>query len=144
MIQMRTESTSQGTTMSDLDIIRQVIGGKQRGHIPGVGPVLPRAGHPTTLNVVRAHDQASTSSLPETVQKQSQELSSQRTLIEGLLEWARHQPGFPEQLLTQAGTSRSQEGSQGESAGSHDQGSGGSGGSQEGNGGSGGSRETQE
>ena len=41
MIQMRTENTSGGTTMSDLEIMRHVIGGKQRGHIPGIGPVLP-------------------------------------------------------------------------------------------------------
>ena len=48
MIRMRTESTSGGTTMSDLAIMRQVIGGKQRGHIPGIGPVLPGCGRQTT------------------------------------------------------------------------------------------------
>ena len=130
MIQMRTESTSGGTTMSDLEIMRHVIGGKQRGHIPGIGPVLPGGGRQTTLSAARARDQASTSSLQETVQKQSQELSSQRTLLDGILEWARHQPGFPQQLATQAGTSGSQEASQGQSSGTQEE-SGGSGGSRE-------------
>ncbi|PWA76826.1 hypothetical protein CTI12_AA229420 [Artemisia annua] len=123
MIQMRTESTSEGHTMSDLDIIRHVIGGKQPGHVPGVGPVLPRSARQTTLSVERARDQASTSSLQETVQKQSQDIARQSTLLDGILAWARSQPGFPEQLATlatQAGTSgvagTSQEASQGESA----------------------------
>ena len=140
MIQMRTESTSEGHTMSDLEIIRQVIGGKQRGHVPGVGPVLPHSARQTTLSVERARDEASTSSLHETVQKQSQDIARQSTLLDGILAWARSQPGFPEQLAalaTQAGTSgvagTSQEASQGESAGT-----------QEESGGSGGSRETQE
>ncbi|PWA74651.1 hypothetical protein CTI12_AA250490 [Artemisia annua] len=121
MIQMRTESTSGGTTRSDLDIMREVIGGKQRGHIPGVGPVLPGGGHQTTLSASRARDQASSSSLRQTVQNQS------RT-IDMILTWARTQPGFPEELASQAATSGSQEASEGESRGTQD-GSGTSGGS---------------
>ncbi|PWA77368.1 hypothetical protein CTI12_AA225380 [Artemisia annua] len=137
MIQMRTESTSGGTTMTDLDIIRHVIGGKQRGHIPGVGPVLPGGGHQTTLSASRARDQASSSSLRETVQNQSQTL-------EMILKWARTQPGFPEELASQATTSGSQEASEGESRGTQD-GSGASGGSAgEGSGPSEGSGGTQE
>ncbi|PWA36087.1 dirigent protein 5 [Artemisia annua] len=121
MIRMRTESTSGGTTMPDLDIMRHVIGGKQRGHIPGIGPVLPGGGRQTTLSASRARDQASSSSLHETVQKQSQ-------TIDMILGWARKQPGFPEELASQATTSGSQEASEGESRGIQD-GSGASGGS---------------
>ncbi|PWA40877.1 hypothetical protein CTI12_AA559270 [Artemisia annua] len=102
-----------GTTMPDLDIMRHVIGGKQRGHIPGIGPVLPGGGHQTTLSASRARDQASSSSLHETVQKQTQTL-------EMILEWARKQPGFPEELASQATTSGSQKASEGESRGIQD------------------------
>lgn len=128
---MRTESTSGGTTMSDLDIMRHVIGGKQRGHIPGIGPVLPGGGRQTTLSAARARDQASASSLHETVQKQTQEMSQQRTLIDMLVGWAKTQPGFPAELATQATTSGSQEASPspGESTGTPEEGSGASGGS---------------
>jgi hypothetical protein len=129
MIQMRTESTSGGTTMSNLEIMRHVIGGKRRGHIPGIGPVLPGGGRQTTLSAARARDQASSSSLHETVQKQTQEMSQQRTLIDMLLGWAKTQPGFPADLATQATTSGSQEASPGESIGSQEKGSGASGGS---------------
>lgn len=110
MIQMRTESTSGGATMTDLDIMRHVIGGKQRGHIPGVGPVLPGGGHRTTLSASRAREQASSSSVQDTLQRQSQTL-------EMLLQWARTQPGFPEELASQAATSGSQEASPGQSRG---------------------------
>ena len=105
---MRTESTSGGTTMSDLEIMRQVIGGKQRGHIPGVGPVLPAGGRHTTLSASRARDRASTSELRQTVQNQA------RT-IDLILRWASKQPDFPQDLATQATTSGSQEPSEGES-----------------------------
>ena len=89
--------------MLDLDIMRQVIGGKQRGHIPGVGPVLPAGGRHTTLSASRARDQASSSSIHETVQKQAQ-------TIDMIL-----QPGFPQELASQATTSGSHEASEGES-----------------------------
>lgn len=119
--------------MSDLEIMRHVIGGKQRGHILGIGPVLPGGGRQTTLSAARARDQASASSLHETVQKQTQEMSQQRTLIDMLLGWAKTQSGFPAELATQATTSGSQEASAGESTGT-----------QEGSGASGGSGGTQE
>ncbi|PWA64147.1 WD40 repeat-containing protein [Artemisia annua] len=75
----------------------------------------------TTLSASRARDQASSSELRETVQKQSQKL-------EMILKWARTQPGFPEELASQATMSGSQEASEGESRGIQD-GSGASGGS---------------
>ena len=118
---MRTESTSGGTTMSDLDIIRHVIGGKQRGHIPSIGPVLPGGGRQTTLSAARARDQVSSSSLYETVQKQNQ-------VLDMLLGWAKKHPGFPEELASQATAPGSQEASEGESRDIQD-GSGASGGS---------------
>lgn len=117
--------------MYDLDIMRHVIGGKQRGHIPGISPVLPGGGRQMTLSAARARDQASASTLHETVQKQTQEMSQQRTLIDMLLGWAKTQPGFPAELATQATTSGSQEASPGESTGTQEEGSGASGGTQE-------------
>ena len=123
--------------MSDLEIMRHVIRGKQRGHIPGIGPVLPGGGRQTTLSAARARDQASASSLHETVQKQTQDLSQQRTLVDMLVGWAKTQPGFPAELATQATISGSQEASPGESTGTQEEGSGASGAS----GGSGGTQE---
>ena len=99
--------------MPDIDIMRHVIGGKQRGHIPGIGPVLPGGGRRTTLSAGQARDQASSSSINEAVKKQSQ-------VLDMLLEWARKQPGFPEQLATQATTSGSQEALEGESRDTED------------------------
>lgn len=133
---MRTESTSGGTTMSDLDILRTVIGGKQRGHIPGVGPVLPGGCRRTTLDPARAREEASSSSLHETVQKQTQEMASQRSILDMLMGWARTQPGFPQELATLATTSGSHEATEGESRDTQE-GSGASGAS----GGSGGTQE---
>ncbi|PWA53561.1 hypothetical protein CTI12_AA443900 [Artemisia annua] len=94
--------------MPDLDIMRHVIGGKQRGHIPGIGPVLPGGGRQTTLGASRARDQASSSSLHKTVQKQTETISM-------IFWWAKKQPGFPEELASQATTSGSQEASECES-----------------------------
>ena len=136
---MRTESTSGGTTMSDTDILHTVIGGKQRGHIPVVGPVLPGGGRQTTLNPARAREEASSSSLHETVQNQTQEMSQQRTILDMLVGWAKTQPSFPQELATLATTSGSHEATQGESRDTQE-GSGASGAS----GGSGGSGGTQE
>ncbi|PWA46356.1 hypothetical protein CTI12_AA509450 [Artemisia annua] len=137
MIRMRTESTSGGTTMPDLDIMRHVISGKQRGHIPGIGPVLPGGGRQTTLSASRAHDQASSSSLHKTVQKQAETISV-------ILGWAKKQPGFPEEIASQATTSGSQEASEGQSRDIQD-GSGASRGSASGGSGAGeGSGGTQE
>lgn len=82
--------------MYDLDIMRHVIGGKQRGHVPGMGRVLAGGGVQTTISAERAREQASSYSLQETVQKQSQELSTQMTQLDELLQWARSQLGFPE------------------------------------------------
>ncbi|PWA72180.1 hypothetical protein CTI12_AA272820 [Artemisia annua] len=92
MIRMRTESTSGGTTMPDLDIIRHVQS------YPAVVVRRPSVPHELVIKPPRPRS-------TKTVQKQTEMLNM-------LLGWAKKQLSFLEQLATQTTTSGSQEASE--------------------------------
>lgn len=94
MIRLREESTSSGTRMSDRDILREVIGRKQHGHIPKIGRQLPGGGVKMTLSASRA----SVSSLQQTVNQQQEELSTRGTEVDLMMDFFRSQPGWVEWL----------------------------------------------